>query len=146
MAGRRCGSSTTDRPVPPPERANPVRETGVNTPAAERDLEKYIETPYAIMEDKIVAAGADLKKIEAAFAELPHTALTGIYWLQFQRNRDARRAERNHHLNDFARRRIVVPPEIRPDAESILTLREIVREKFRLISVAGRMFAPTTWG
>jgi hypothetical protein len=77
---------------------------GVNTPATERYLAKYIDEPVAIVQDKIVAAGPDLKKIEAEFAKLPHTALTGIYWLQTQRIRDAKRAERKHHLNEFAKK------------------------------------------
>jgi hypothetical protein len=57
---------------------------GVNTPATERYLAKYIDEPVAIVQDKIVAAGPDLKKIEAEFATLPHTALTGIYWLRLE--------------------------------------------------------------
>lgn len=207
---------------------------GVNTPMTERYLAKYIDEPIAIAQDKIVAAGADFARIEAEFAKVPHTALTGIYWLQTQRIRDATRAERKHHLNEFAKkgyawlealsavmfqdyepllctvgnalffpdtgmfpiplpdqqpvlalpihtglvlvfadrrtrrdslrgvlnsgkvmsaysigltpRRIVVPPEMQPLASTIISLRRVVREKFEIISDAGRTVGLTTWG
>jgi hypothetical protein len=77
---------------------------GINSAATEAYLNKYIETPFAIVQDKIVAAGADLRKVEAAFAELSHTALTGLYWLQVQRLRDAKHSRTEHHLDEFVRK------------------------------------------
>jgi hypothetical protein len=42
-------------------------------------------------------------------------------------------------------RRIVVPPEMKPLASTIVSLRGIVREKFELISAMGRTSGLTTW-
>jgi hypothetical protein len=76
----------------------------VNAPATEAYLNRYIETPFAIMQDKIVAAAGDMAKVEAAFNELPHTALVGLYYLQVQRIRDATGPRGEHHLDEFAQR------------------------------------------
>jgi hypothetical protein len=43
-------------------------------------------------------------------------------------------------------RRIVVPPERKPLASTIISLRGSVREKFELISASGRISGLTTWG
>ena len=76
-------------------------QRGVNAPATEAYLNKYIETPFATMQDKIVAAGADMAKIQTAFDSLPHTALVGLYWLQVQRIRDAKKPRTEQHIDNF---------------------------------------------
>lgn len=77
---------------------------GINSAATEAYLSKYIEDPFATVQDKIDAAGADMEKVQAAFDSLPHTALTGLYWLQVQRIMDANRTRTEHHLDEFAKK------------------------------------------
>ncbi len=79
---------------------------GINAAATEAYLNQHIETPFSAVQDKIVAAGTDMRRVEAAFGELPHTALTGLYWLQVQRIRDAHDGHTEHHLDEFAGRGI----------------------------------------
>jgi hypothetical protein len=77
---------------------------GLNAPATEQYLNRYIETPFAETQDALRAAAPNLERMQAAFDLLPATALVGLYWLQIQRIRDAHRPRTEFHLDEFARR------------------------------------------
>ncbi len=53
---------------------------GINSPATEAYLGKYIEDPFAIVQDRIAATDLDIDKVGAEIDKLPHTALAGLYW------------------------------------------------------------------
>jgi hypothetical protein len=62
----------------------------LNSKVTEEYLSRYIETPFSIAQDRMIAAGSNMSAVSAAFSELPRTALTGIYWLQVARIYDSR--------------------------------------------------------
>ena len=79
---------------------------GLNSTATEEYLNRYIETPFANVQDRIAATDLHLERVEAETNKLPHTALVGLYWLQVQRISDANGRDTGQHLDEFARRGI----------------------------------------
>jgi hypothetical protein len=77
---------------------------GINAPETESYLSRYIETPFAETQDAIRAAAPNPERMQAAFAQLPVTALVGLFWLQIQRIRDAHHPRTEYHLDEFAQR------------------------------------------
>lgn len=77
---------------------------GVNQAATEQFLSRYIESPFAIGQDAIRAAAPDEARMQAAFSNIPATALVGLYWLQVQRIHDALQPRTEYHLDRLANR------------------------------------------